>query len=153
MIEQQGRVISTADGLAEIRLGGTAGCAMCDAGKGCGAGILGRLFKRKPVTVRLENRVSARSGQPVMVGIPEALYLRLVVRLYLYPLLSGLVGAMVGHYLSGLGGLGGGGTDAITLLAGIASGAAVIHWTRTGVSKFPESLIIRLLRVIEVQHT
>ena len=150
MIEQQGKVVAVTGNLAEVRLGGSTGCVRCDAGEGCGAGVFGRLLKRKPAVVSLENTVSARPGQAVMVGIPETLFLRMTARFYLVPLLAGVVGAAVGHYLSGLGGVAPAGSDAITLLCGLASGAAVLGWNRADAREFPESIIVRLLRVVDV---
>ena len=101
MIEQQGRIVAIANGRASVRLGGMSGCPSCDAGKGCGAGVFGRLLKRNPVELELENGIDAADGQAVMVGISEGIYLRLITRLYLLPLLAGLAGAAVAFYLSG----------------------------------------------------
>ncbi len=150
MIEQQGKVVAVAGNLADVRLGGTTGCIRCDAGKGCGAGVFGRLLKRKPAVVSLANTVSAKPGQAVMVGIPETLFLRLAARFYLLPLLAGVAGAAVGHYLSVLSGIAPAGSDAITLLCGLTAGTAVLGWNKTDTREFPESVSVHLLRVVEV---
>jgi sigma-E factor negative regulatory protein RseC len=150
MIEQQGKVVTVENGRAFVRLGGTSGCPSCDAGKGCGAGIFGRLLKRKPVILELENRVNAGQGQAVMVGIPETLFLRLVARLYLFPLLAGIAGAAVGHYLALSIDSGRLGSDLITLSCGLACGAAVIMWNRNDSREFPKPFIVHLLRIIEI---
>jgi sigma-E factor negative regulatory protein RseC len=149
MIEQQGKVVAVANGRACVLLGGTSGCASCDAGKGCGAGIFGRWLKRSPVTLELENRVNAGQGQPVIVGIPEALYLRLIFRLYLFPLLAAIAGAACGYFLSVDFSVGPTGTDMITLLCGLAGGTAVVWWNRYDSREFPETFIVHLLRVVE----
>lgn len=151
MIEQQGRVVFVSGSKAEVRLGSAAGCASCDAGKGCGAGLFGRLLKRKSVNLSLDNSVHATRGQPVLVGIPEVLFLRLVVRLYLYPLAAGLVGAAFGHYIAVWGGLSPPGTDALTLLTGLVFGMAVIKWNRTVDREFRDSEVVHLLRIIEFE--
>ncbi len=151
MIEQQGKVVTVAHGRACVRLGGVSGCSSCDAGKGCGAGVFGRLLKRKPVTLEFENRINAEQGQPVMVGIPETLFLRMIARLYLYPLLAGIAGAAFGHYLSRLGGLAPLGSDVTTLMCGLAGGAVVLLWNRNYSREFPESFIVHLLRIIETR--
>lgn len=153
MIEQQGRVVTVRNGLAEIRLGGTTGCASCDAGRGCGAGVFGRLLKRKPVVLSLENTVDARVDQPVMVGIPESVFLRLITRLYLYPLLAGIAGAAAGYYFSVLGNAGSGSADLFTLLGGLVSGVTVLIWSGRGAREFPGRIIVHLLRVVEIQET
>jgi sigma-E factor negative regulatory protein RseC len=151
MIEQQGSVVAVADGKACVRLGGSSGCSNCAAGRGCGAGVFGRLLKRNPVILELENRVSARQGQPVMVGIPEALFLRMIARLYLYPLLAAIAGAAFGYYLSVLAESSPVSSDMITLLCGLTGGAAVILWNRNGSREFPDSFIVHLLRIIETR--
>ena len=151
MIEQQGKVVAVANGKASVRLGGNSGCASCDAGRGCGAGVFGGLLKRKPVILELENRVNAEQGQPVMVGIPEALFLRLIARLYLLPLLAAIAGAAIGYYLSILGGSSPVSSDMITLLGGLAGGATMIFWSRNGSSEFPESIVVHLLRIKETR--
>ncbi|MCJ7814912.1 MAG: SoxR reducing system RseC family protein, partial [Xanthomonadales bacterium] len=115
-------------------------------------GVFGRLLKRKPVTVSLENTVDARQGQPVVVGIPETLFLRLVARLYLYPLLAGIGGAVMGYYLSALSDVGSVGADIITLMSGLASGIAVLIWSGTCAREFSGPVVVHLLRVSEFQE-
>ncbi len=153
MIEQQGRVITVRNGLAEVRLGGTTGCASCDAGRGCGAGVFGRLLKRKPVVLSLENTLDARQDQPVMVGIPESVFLRLVTRLYLYPLLAGIAGAAAGYYFAVLGNFSSGSADMVTLLGGLVSGITVLIWSGRSAREFPGRIIVHLLRVVEIQES
>ena len=151
MIEQQGKVVAVANGKACVRLGGASGCTSCDAGRGCGAGVFGRLLKRKPVILELENRVNAQQGQPVMVGIPEALFLRMIARVYLYPLLAAIAGTAFGYYLSVLAESGPVSSDFITLLGGLTGGSAVILWNRKESREFPDSIIVHLLRIIETR--
>ncbi len=153
MIEQQGKVVGVTGDTACIRLGGSQGCPACDAGRGCGAGLFGRLLKNRPVELQLENQHDARPGQAVMVGIPEALFIRLVARLYFYPLLAGLAGAGMGHYLSLVMDLGPLGSDVSALVCGILSGAAVIVWNKARSGEFPGAAIVHLLRIIESQKT
>jgi sigma-E factor negative regulatory protein RseC len=153
MIEQQGRVVAVRNGLADIRLGGTTGCASCDAGRGCGAGVFGRLLRRRPVVLSLENTIDARQDQPVIVGIPETLFLRLVTRLYLYPLLAGIAGAAAGYYFSTLGNFNSLSADMVTLLGGLVSGSVILVWSVKGAREFPGRFIVHLLRVIEIQET
>lgn len=148
MIEQQGKVVAIANGRAKVRLGGMSGCPSCDAGKGCGAGVFGRLLRRNPVELELENGINASDGQAVMVGISEGIFLRFITRFYLVPVLAGLTGAGIGYYLSVLMESGHAGSDAITLLGGLACGAATVLWNRKARMEFPEAFIVHLLRVI-----
>ncbi|MFC1689116.1 SoxR reducing system RseC family protein [Pseudomonadota bacterium] len=147
MIEQQGKVVGINDGLIQVRLGGMNGCSRCDSGKGCGAGVFGRMLRREPVVLELENDIDASNGEAVIVGINEEVYLRLVVRLYLLPLLAGLAGAALAYYLARLAEVGPIGIDAISLLGGIVSGAAVAVRNRYFSIEFPGPGIVHLLRV------
>jgi len=146
MIEQQAQVLSVSADRARVRLGGQSGCPACDAGRGCGAGLFGRLLRRRPVILDLENRVHARPNQAVTVGIPEALFLRLVSRLYLLPLLAGLLGAIAAHLLATRLGAGPGVADAWTLAGVVAGGAAAIYHGRKRAGEFPASFIVHILR-------
>jgi positive regulator of sigma E activity len=100
MIEQQGRVVREMAGNAVVMVGGQSGCPACDAGKGCGAGVFGKLLQRREMTLVLVNSLEARPGQTVILGIAENLFLRLLLRLYIWPLLAALFGAACGHYLA-----------------------------------------------------
>jgi sigma-E factor negative regulatory protein RseC len=149
MIEQQGQAVSESSGRVRVRLGGQSGCAACDAGRGCGAGVFGKLLRRRALDLDFENRVGARRGQGVIVGIPEALLLGLVVRFYLFPLLAGLAGAGLGHYVGVRLGAGTGGSDASALLLGLAAGALVSWRNRDRRVEFPRGSAVHLLRVVD----
>ena len=104
------------------------------------------MLRRRPVELEFENRIGAVAGQAVIVGIPESAYLHLASRLYLQPLLGGLGGAAIGHYLSGIAGLAGGLQDLSALLGGLAAGGLVLGMARRGRLEFSTALDVRLLR-------
>ena len=153
MIEQQGQAVSVSTGTVTVRLGGKTGCAACDAGRGCGAGIFGKLLRRRAVELDFENRVGARRGQGVIVGIPEALLLSLVMRFYLFPLLAGLAGAGLGHYVGVRFGAGTGGSDVLALLFGATAGVLVLRRLRESRVEFPRGSAVHLLRVVDPTET
>lgn len=153
MLEQQGQVIATADGQASVRLGGRSGCVACDAGRGCGAGLFGKLLRRRPLVLELENRLEARTGQGVIVGVPEAWFLRVVARFYLLPLLAGLGGAAFGHYLSVKIQAGPATRDLLALAAGIAVAAAAVRWGRSRPLGVPVASVVHLLRLAQSTET
>ena len=148
MIEQQGKVVSAADGSIQVRLGASSGCSACDAGKGCGAGVFGRLLQRKPVIVEFEDSLGADEGQAVVVGLPETLFMALVTRLYLLPLLAGLAGAVCGHWMAGTMALGPGATDFMALIGAVLTATFVSRMNRSRQIEFPEGLTVHLLRKI-----
>ena len=148
MIEQQGKIVAIHSGHARVLLGGMDGCSRCDSGKGCGAGLFGRMLRRKPVVLELENDIDAAAGQAVIVGIEENVYLRLVVRLYLLPLLVGLAGAALAYYLASLYQPGPSWLDLAALLGGVGSGALVSFRNRKLAIEFHRPDIVHLLRII-----
>jgi len=153
VIEQQGKVLHLQGDSANVQIGATSGCPACDAGKGCGAGVFGRLLQRKPVIVELENTIGAQAGQSVSVGIPDSVFLRLLLRLYLFPLVAGLAGAGLGHYLGlsilGLNGSAQSGLQDIFTLAGAVLAGGMALWSgRHNHSQFTGRVRIRLLRVV-----
>ena len=101
MIEQQGKVVEVRGDRASIRIGTAAGCAACASGRGCGAGIFAKLWRRKPILLTVENSISARPGEIVIVGISETTFLRVVARVYFLPLLAALVGGILGQWFAG----------------------------------------------------
>ena len=146
MIEQQGRVSSIEAGQASITFETVSGCPACDAGKGCGAGVFGRLTRRKPMLLVLEGQPGLEPGQAVVVGIPEALFLRLLLKLYLAPVLSGLAGAAAGHYLAFLLSLQGLAQDLFALTGALILALATLHSQRTGKSRAAVEYPVQLLR-------
>jgi len=149
MIEQQGVVVAASGDQLSVRLGGRVGCAACDAGRGCGAGVFGRLLKRRPVDLAIDNHLEARAGQAVVVGLPEAWFLQLVARFYLYPLLAGLVAGVFGHYVCRVLWSGTVLTDLVTLAAAIAAGTLVLWRNRKWSAGCTGPMGVHLLRVVE----
>ena len=149
MIEQQGQVVAAGGGHARVRLGGRAGCPACDAGRGCGAGLFGRLLRRRPLVLSLDNHLGVTTGQAVVVGLPEAWFLGLVARFYFYPLLAGLAGGAVGHYVCRVFDSGTAVADLVTL-CGAVLGAAMVFWRDRRLSgEFPGAVDVHLLRVVD----
>ena len=148
MIEQQGQVVSQRGGSLGIRMGATPGCSLCAQGKGCGAGIFGRLLARRPVEIWLPNTISARPGQLVGVGIPESVFLSLLARLYLLPLLAGLAGGGLAHYLGGALDAENAVSDGMVLLGAMLLGGLVLWSGRRTRADFSQKMNLKLLRVV-----
>jgi len=148
MIEQQGQVVAAEASRVLVRMGGKSGCSACDAGRGCGAGLFGRMLKRRPVLLSFDNHLQAAPGQSVVVGLPEALFLTLVSRFYLFPIVAGLVGGGIGHYVSGKLLLEASAADGLTLLVAVLAGAIVLWGNRYRSVKYTGSAGVQLLRVL-----
>jgi sigma-E factor negative regulatory protein RseC len=149
LIEQQGRVVDVREGSVRVRIGASSGCSACDRGKGCGAGIFGRLLRRKPVELDLDNTIAAACGQPVIVGLPESLFLSLVVRLYLFPLLGALAGAVLGHWLALIQGAGDATSDVSAFAGAMLAGGLVLWLVRRRAPEFSDRSAVHLLRIAE----
>ncbi len=82
-------------------MGSQSGCAACDNGNGCGAGLFTKLLQRKQVEIELaRNDLSIEAGQMLTLAFPEQIYIKLVLASYGWPLLAALSGAFAGHSLS-----------------------------------------------------
>lgn len=139
MIEQQGRVLSADGGTVRVALGGKSGCSACDAGRGCGAGVFGRLLPRDAAILEFKSDGALRAGDAVQVGIAEQRFLALVAGLYGLPLLAGLAGALAGYSLARSGvvatiipGLAGTPllTDLCSLLLAVLAALGSLAWVR-----------------------
>jgi len=150
MIEQQGRVIRLNGNEAEIRIGMSSGCSVCDQGKGCGAGVFAQLLHRKAEHVSVRNVIDAQPGQCVTLGISERTYLNMLLRLYLLPLVSALAGAAIGHHLAVEWQLTSAMTDAGVLFAAAASFAFALFLCRLDERKLPRQMNIVLSRTAEL---
>lgn len=132
-----------------MRLGASSACSACDAGKGCGAGVFGRLLQRKPVEMEFKNTIEAAAGQGVVVGLPESLFLALVLRLYLYPLMAGLIGAILGHWVARQWQFAPGWTDLAALAGAIVAAGWLVRRNRLRPIEFPANITVHLLRKVE----
>lgn len=98
MIEQNVQVLRCNDKQLWVRMGSQSGCAACDNGKGCSAGLFAKLIQRKPVILELaRNDIKVEAGQMLTLALPESLYLKWVVAAYGWPLLAALAGAFAGY--------------------------------------------------------
>lgn len=145
MITQQGRVVALEGDEALVQIGGASGCPACDAGKGCGAGVFGRLLSKRPVTIHVPNDVGVDIGQAVQVGIPEERFLALVFRMYAVPLIAGLLGAAVGFAVAVRIGLQGFAADFWALVFALGSAGLALTWSRRRLAEFPLQTAVHLL--------
>lgn len=146
MISQQGRVVAVDGEDVVVRIGGTSGCPACDAGKGCGAGIFGRLLRNRSVSINVPNVGGAQVGEAVRVGMPEARFLALVFRFYALPLVAGLAGAVAGHTIATRVGLEGLSDDLLTLSAALVAAWAALVPGRRALREFPLRSAVHLLQ-------
>lgn len=152
MITQQGRVIAINGGDVIVNIGGVSGCPACDAGKGCGAGIFGRMLRDREVDIQVRNSIQASEGQRVNLGITETRFMRLVFALYVWPLIAGLVGMIIGYMAAARSGQSGFVSDMAGLIAGLAALALALVHSRRKLREFPRTAEVHLLDAVVVKE-
>lgn len=91
------------DALVEVAGGG---CGRCHEAGGCGGQNLTQMFCKGPKTYRVANALAARPGDQVTVAIESGSVRRIANLAYGLPLLSSILGAVVGTRLADdLGGM------------------------------------------------
>lgn len=124
MIEERAVVVTSDASGVLVTAPGPAGCARCAEGKGCGGGVLGRLTRRKKVpTVRALNpsQTPYSAGESVVIGLRDEALVGASLLVYLFPLVSMLILAVVAHLGLGFG-------EGATVLAGLVGLASGFAW-------------------------
>ena len=74
-------------------------CGLCGQTRGCGNSIWGRLFGHQTTAFRAQNRINAKVGDSVIVGINEKALLKSAILLYILPLVTLFFGAILASQL------------------------------------------------------
>lgn len=97
MIEERVTVERLDAGHAWVVAGSREGCPRCEAGQGCGGGVLGKMTRQKVRRVRVRNPLTnLRIGDAVIIGLDESALMTASIVMYLVPLLLMLAGGSVG---------------------------------------------------------
>jgi len=95
MIEEYAIVTERVDDFALIEIERRTACGLCGQKRGCGNATWGKLLGHKSQTIRAKNEIGAKVGDSVVVGIDERALLSTVFYLYIVPLLSMLIAAVL----------------------------------------------------------
>lgn len=96
MLEEQATVLAVESNAVWVEADRQVGCERCEAGQGCGGGVLGKLVKRGTSRVRaLTDLNDLQTGEQVVIGLDERLLVRGSLMTYLLPLITMLVAAIV----------------------------------------------------------
>ncbi|MBK1705737.1 SoxR reducing system RseC family protein [Halochromatium glycolicum] len=115
MIEENAVVVAAEAGIIEVEIHRRASCNACSARSGCGVSLLDRVLGRRPQRLVLANKLDARVGDEVVIGIPEGALLKAAVAAYMLPLLGLLSGGIIGDLLVNDASVG----EALPLLGGL----------------------------------
>lgn len=99
MIEEHAIVTATEAGIAEVEIMRRSSCNACNARSGCGVSLLDRVLGRRPQRLLVANRIAARAGEEVIIGMPEAALLKAALAAYMVPLAGLLAGAIAGDLM------------------------------------------------------
>lgn len=85
--------------LATLEIERKVACGLCGQTRGCGNSLWGKLFAHKSTAFKAQNRINAKVGDSVIVGINESALLKSALLLYMLPLASMLIGAILATQL------------------------------------------------------
>jgi sigma-E factor negative regulatory protein RseC len=99
MIETQARVTAVEPGYAWVESERQGGCSQCSTAGSCGVSSLSKLFGVKQVRMRLPDTVGLAPGDDVVIGLSERRLVTAAAAVYLFPLLSAILLALLGVHL------------------------------------------------------
>ena len=70
-------------------------CGLCGQTRGCGTSLWGKLFAHQSSAFKAKNRINAKVGDSVIVGINESALLKSALLLYILPLATMFIGAIL----------------------------------------------------------
>lgn len=102
MIEETATVVRVESGVAWVSSKSRSACGHCGSGNDCGTAMVAKLFGERENLLRLDNRLDARPGEQVVIGVSDALLLKASALAYLLPLLFLIAMVALGQMM-GLG--------------------------------------------------
>jgi sigma-E factor negative regulatory protein RseC len=103
MIEERAVILSLdnlssdvkSDSVATLEIERKTACGLCGQTRGCGNSIWGKLFAHQSSAFKAQNRINAMVGDSVIVGINEKALVKSALLLYILPLATLLIGAIL----------------------------------------------------------
>ena len=87
--------LSSTDSTATLEIERKIACGLCGQTRGCGNSIWGKVFAHQSTAFKAQNRINAKVGDSVIVGINEKALLKSALLLYILPLATMLIGAIL----------------------------------------------------------
>ena len=141
MIEEQAVVIQARGNHVEIQMQRQSTCNHCDLNQGCGTGAIGRMLGHRSKPLIIETSLPLKTGDQVVLGMPDSSFLRASLMIYGLPLLSLVCFASLAQMLFA----GSEGLVLIFALAGLALG--LIFSAKKAKSRFSSDFSPRILRI------
>ncbi|MFZ2161417.1 MAG: SoxR reducing system RseC family protein [Sideroxyarcus sp.] len=124
MISAPVRVVSTADGIAQVMPTEQSGCGGCASSSSCGVSGLGKYFAHGRKTIAVQCDANVRAGDELHLSMNEGDLLKAGLLAYLLPTVLALAGAGIAAAL-GMGDVG----AALGAANGMALGFLLGRWT------------------------
>lgn len=100
MIEETGQIVDVQGAFAWVESERSSGCGSCAVNKGCGTGAIAKVLGQRRVRLRVLNRIGARVGDQVVIGVAESGLLRGSLAVYAAPLAGLFAGTLAGYALA-----------------------------------------------------
>ena len=123
MIEERAVILSLDNASnATLEIERKTACGICGQTRGCGNSIWGKLFAHQSSAFKAQNRINAKVGDSVIVGINEKALLKSAMLLYILPLATMLIGAILAKQLN---------ASELSAMLGAAAGLALgLLWVK-----------------------
>ena len=97
MIEERAVILSldNVSSNATLEIERKTACGLCGQTRGCGNSIWGKLFAHQSTAFKAQNHINAKVGDSVIVGINEQALLKSAMLLYIVPLVTLFIGAIL----------------------------------------------------------
>jgi len=128
MIEESGKVVAVQGDLAWVESERSSACGSCAVRKGCGTSAIAKMFGQRRMQLQVLNRIHARVGDTVVVGISESGLVRGSLAVYAAPLAGLFAGAFAGHFAARQ--LLVTGSDLLAIGGALAGFLAALFWLR-----------------------
>jgi len=149
MIEEQAQVVDIKGSQLLLQAQTQSACGSCAVNKGCGTSLLAKVLGRKLTHFQAENNINAKIGDTVVVGIAEDALLKGSLMMYIVPILSMLIFALLADVWlvqqSAYRDL----TIAALSISGLISGSVLSRWYFSQKSSFGLFAPVVLRKIIE----
>jgi len=98
MIEETATVIDCVDSQARVEVQRRSTCQSCNAKSGCGTAVFSKTLGKKVSQFTVENSLDLSVGDKVLVGMHENAFLTGSVIVYLLPLITMMLFALLGEW-------------------------------------------------------
>jgi sigma-E factor negative regulatory protein RseC len=107
---------------ATLEIERKAACGICGQTRGCGNSIWGKLFAHQSTAFKAQNHINAKVGDSVIVGINEQALLKSAMLLYIVPLVTLFIGAILAKQINA--------SELIAMLGAVAGLAIGLLWVK-----------------------